>query len=144
LGRSYSAKTVDAGDTLCKSSRKIMENIFQKTVMLDSTGSIPGLSSKKYDVIIAPEVVKLEYATEQHGINAYCLVQTIIKWNISTPEGKEVYVATIKSDEVKMRIYKQQDAEECIKLSIKSNFQKAQEDIYSSGWWKKQWWKNSY
>jgi hypothetical protein len=138
-------QTVFVGDTFYNSSKEIIENIFQNTVMLDSMEGMPDLSSKKYDVVIAPEVVKLVYSTEKGGfggLDNYCIVQTTIKWNIASPEGKDVYTTTIKGDEVKIRLKKFKDNENCIKRSIESNFQRAQEDIYSSGWWKKQWWKN--
>lgn len=142
----YFTQTVFVGDTFYNSSKKIMENIFQSTAILDPIESIPDLSSKKYDVIIAPEVVNLVYSTEKgelSGLDTYCFVQTTIKWMIASPEGKDVYATTIKSDGVKIKLKKFKDNEECIKRSIKSNFERAQEDIYSSGWWKKQWWKNS-
>jgi hypothetical protein len=130
---------VSAGDTLCYNSEKIMKNIFQEITVLESMRITSESKSQEYDVIITPEVVKLDYQLIT-TIPVRCLVETVIKWNIASPEGKEIFISTIRSDEVKISGPKE---ERCIKPSLENNFRKAQEDIYSSGWWIKQWWKNS-
>lgn len=139
--RQYLFGTASTGDALCNSSEKIMRNIFQEILIVDPLEKTSAPATKKYDVIIAPEVVKLDYELESAPFKYWCIVQTVIKWNIASPEGKEIYVSTIKSDEVK--IYKPDNREVCIKQSLENNFQKAQEDIYTNSWWKNQWWRNN-
>lgn len=130
---------ISVGDTFCNSSEKIMKNIFQEVIILDPMESPSDSTTKKYDVIVAPELFILE--TDLLGstrFNYWCLAQTVIKWKIASPEGKDIYISTVKSDEIKIH---KGEFVECIKLSLKDNFQKAQEDIYMNSWWKKQWWK---
>jgi hypothetical protein len=133
--------TALAGDALSYNSEKIMRNIFQEVIILDSMGNIPGLADRKYDVIVSPEIVTLR--SDLGGSTrwtCWCLAQTSIKWNIVSPEGKEIYISTIKSDEIKIPKGYYVD---CIQTSLKDLFQKSQEDIYKNNWWKKQWWKES-
>lgn len=109
--------------------------------MLDSVGNTSEMESKKYDIIVSPEAVTLDYLEECADLpsvpKCWCTAQTVIKWNITSPEGKEIYTSAVKSDEVK--IYRSRKAERCIIPSLKNNFEKAREDIYSSGWWKLEW-----
>ncbi len=132
-----------AGDVLYNSTEKIINNIFQEVIIIDPLESTSYPTANKYDVIITPEVVRLDFSYECPVLSCYCTVQTEIKWNIVSPEGKEIYVSTIKSDEVKYDKPRDRYVELCIEPSLKNNFQKAQEDIYTNGWWKKQWWKDS-
>ncbi len=135
------AEIVSVGDALRNSSEKIMRNIFQEIVILDPLDVSASQSTKEYDVIVAPEVLKMDYEIENVPFKTWFIVHTVIKWHIASPEGKEIYSSTIKSDEVK--IDKPKYLEVCIKESLENNFQKAQEDIYVNNWWKKQWWKDN-
>ena len=134
--------TAFAGDALCNSSEKIMQNIFQEVMILDSTNKAPERTSQKYDVIIAPQIVNLDYEIRTSGLTGWHIVQTVIKWDIASSDGKEIYAGTMKSDEIRVKNPgKSNRIDLCLKPSLKDNFQKAQEDIYTNGWWKKQWWK---
>lgn len=139
--RQPAGEVVSVGDALRNSSETIMRNIFQKIVILDPLDVSGSQSTKKYDVIVAPEILRMDYEIESVPFKTWFIVHTIIKWNIASPEGKEIYSSTIKSDEVK--IDKPKHLEVCIKESLENNFQKAQEDIYVNNWWKKQWWKEN-
>jgi hypothetical protein len=139
--RQFLYNVMPVGDALCYSSEKIMKNIFQQVVILDTTDR-PDSPVDKYDVIIAPEVVTLDYAVEGELFSSFADMLTVIKWNISSPEGKEIYSTTIKTSEEKIaKVRKIKTMEEAIKPSLKENFQKAQEDIYTNRWWQNQWWK---
>jgi len=127
-----------AGDALSSNSENIISDIFQEAVTLGPTEITSASLSQKCDVIITPEVIRL-HLEEQATIPGRCVAQTFIKWNIVSLDGKEIYVTTIKSDEI--IIYRHRKVERCIVPALKDNFEKAREDIYSSGWWKKQWWK---
>ena len=98
-------------------------------------------TAKNYDVIVAPEILRMDCEIENVPFKTWFIVHTVIKWNIASPEGKEIYSSTIKSDGVK--IARPKHLEVCIKESLENNFQKAQEDIFLNNWWKNQWWKNS-
>jgi hypothetical protein len=133
-----------AGDALCNSSEKIMQNIFQEVIILDSTKKVSETTSQRYDVIIAPQIVNLDYEIRTSGLTGWHIVQTVIKWDIASYDGKDIYIGTMKSDEIRVKNPgKSGRIELCLKPSLKDNFQKAQEDLYTNGWWKKQWWKDS-
>jgi hypothetical protein len=133
-------EVVSVGDALQDGSEKIIRNIFQEMLILEPLDSTFSEPAKKYDVIVAPEVIKMDYEIATKPFKTWFIVHTVIKWNIASPEGKEIYVSTIKSDEVETD--KPKHLEVCIKESLENNFQKAQEDIYKSNWWKNQWWKD--
>ncbi len=129
-----------AGDALRNGSEKVVRTIFREALILEPLNSATTQPIEKYDVIVAPEILTLDYeAGGKPFEKMWCKVQTVIKWNIASPEGKEIYSSTIKSDEVKPE---PEIPEVCIKQSIENNFQKAMEDLYTSNWWKKQWWKD--
>jgi hypothetical protein len=129
------------GDALSSNSENIIRDVFQETVTLGPTEITSASLSQKCDVVITPEVVRLHFE-EEPTIPARAVVQTIIKWNIVSPAGKEIYSTTIKSDDI--TIYRPRGkVERTIVQSLKDNFEKAREDIYTSAWWKKQWWKST-
>lgn len=140
--RQIEGGSFSAGDTLCYGSEKIMKNIFRETTILDSSDV---LSAKSCDVIVSPEVITLDIECYGKFLKGNtCAVQTVIKWNIVSPGGKEIYTSTVKGDDT--NIYVRSGIrmwQQFIEMSIKNSFQKAQEDIYTSVWWKKQWWEKS-
>jgi hypothetical protein len=127
------------GDALTNNTEKLISDIFQETMTLDRTEITSAPLSQKCDVVITPEVVRLHFEVES-TIPARAIIQTIIKWNIVSPEGKEIYSTTIKSDDITVSRPRGKE-ERSIVQSLRDNFEKAREDIYGSGWWKKQWWK---
>jgi hypothetical protein len=129
------------GDALCDASEKMAKNIFQDVVMLDQMGNT---SDSHYDVIIAPQLVKFEYEFAADMISGHYKIQNTVKWVITTPDGKEIYQNTVSSDKITLprRCSREMWFSETTK-TIKDQIQKAQNDIYSNGWWKNPWWKKN-
>lgn len=135
-------ETVPVGDALCHGSETIIKNIFREMIVLGSTDV---LSPKSSEVIVTPEVVSLEMSQCPSVFlkGMTCSLNTVIKWNIVSPEGKEIYASTVRSDQANIyRIGNPRKIQpQFIEMSLKNNFQKAQEDIYTNAWWKTHWWK---
>jgi hypothetical protein len=73
------------------------------------------------------------------------------KWTITSPDDKIIYTNVFKGELVEPAGHvfyaalesPTKRSEKFMKfyiIAIEDQFQKAQEDIYSSGWWKNQWW----
>ena len=132
-GRNYKVN-FSVGDALVSAIERTVKNIFQEVSRVDPTAKLEG---HEYDIIVTPQLVHVKYITIEGFISATWIVETVINWNIVSLDGKAIYSNTIKGVEEARGtgIGK-------ITRSLQDQFQKAQEDIYSSGWWKKQWWKS--
>jgi len=141
--------TFSMGDALSSGSERVLRNIFKDVVIIDQLES--DLSTKNIDVIVTPELVgiygqakMIDGSKVPKAVN-----QLVMKWNIVSPDGKIIYVNTITGEGLQKLSFSftsagiAEDEKNNMLMLIKDQFQKAQEDIYSSGWWKKQWWKNS-
>ena len=137
------------GDALISSSQKAVKNIFQDVVILDGKENDVELKAKQIDMIVTPELVKVDSIFLAYFSFTECdyTIKTLVKWTIASLAGVELYSNTITSDEIRITVKKpitqEEKLKEAIILSLQDNFKRAQEDIYSSGWWKNQWWKNS-
>jgi hypothetical protein len=126
----------NAGDALCNCSEKTVRSLFQDVVVLDSLKDSGSSTLNSCDVIVTPQLVKFEVrAGERHLLLVDFYSQNTITWTIVSPDGKEIYKNTIMSDDIK--------GKDGVMISLKDQSQKAQQDIYTNGWWKKQWWKDS-
>jgi hypothetical protein len=126
----------NAGDALCDCAEKVARSLFQDVIVLDSLKNSGKAALNSYDVIVTPQLIEFaEKAGERHFLLVDFYTQNTITWTIASPEGKEIYKNTIQSDDIK--------GKEGVEISLKDQCQKAQKDIYSNGWWKKQWWKES-
>jgi hypothetical protein len=130
------------GDALSAGSRKMTANIFREVAPFESGED----TFTENDVIVTPEIVKIEH-WRTTGPGGYCAFQTVIKWSITSADGKDIFSETIRGDEIRfpcvigLAFTYDKKRKEGFALSLQDHFQKAQESIYSSGWWKKQWWK---
>ncbi len=145
------------GAPLCAGSERILKNIFKDVVVIYQSEinlfgqnidvivtpelSESNLSRQNIDVIVTPELIEIKrfrYNTK---------MRLIMKWNIASIDGKNIYFNTITGEVEPQPIYKftasgieEKQRENMIAL-INDHFLKAQTDLYSNGWWKKQWWK---
>jgi hypothetical protein len=133
---------VDLGEGLSSGAEKMARDLFQEVIILDTNGSSQSSINANYDVILMPEFDEFVFRWVKGTIKAYFITQNIIKWDISSPDGKIIYQNSIKSDEIKVP-YIQKMNDKIVIETLIDQFQKAQQDIYSSGWWKNTWWKNS-
>jgi hypothetical protein len=122
------------GDALCGGSEKMLRNIFKDVLIIDHMES--DLSVRNIDVIVTPDLV---------GMTG----KLVIKWNIVSLDGKIIYVNTITGEATPKMSWSftsagiEEDERNNMLLIVKDQFRKAQDDLYNSGWWKKQWWRNS-
>jgi hypothetical protein len=133
---------VFAGNAVSSGAEKMVRNLFQEVTVLDPIGNASTSTVQNYDVIVTPQVEQFEYRHFDEFFSGHHKTLIAIKWRIVSPDGKELYQNTIKSDEIKATWDERYHPEVIIPVAIKDQFKKAQEDIYSSGWWKKQWWKD--
>lgn len=127
------------GAPLCAGSERILKNIFKDVVVIDQLES--NLSGQNIDVIVTPELIEIKRF--RHNTK----MRLTMKWNIVSIDGKNIYFNTITGEVQPQPIYKftasgmeEKQRENMIAL-INDHFLKAQTDLYSNGWWKKQWWK---
>jgi hypothetical protein len=132
---------IHIGDALNSGTEKMMRNLFREVTVLDQLGNAQDSTVLNYDVIVTPQVEQFELRHVMGTLSAHWVTQNTIKWSIVSPEGKEIYQNMIRSDEIKISWFDEKNPEAVIK-TLKDQFQKAQEDIYSNGWWKRQWWKD--
>ncbi len=129
------------GDALCDASEKMVRNTFREVVMLDQVGNA---DDPQYDVIITPQIVKfaVEFAPEM--ISGHYRIENIVKWVVTTPDGKEIYQNTVSSEKITLprRCSTELLYSETTK-TIKEQMEKSQNDLYSNGWWKNPWWKSN-
>lgn len=131
------------GEVLSDGTEKMVRNLFQEVTFLDQIGRPLDSDQVKYDVIVTPQVEQFEYRFVASAVGGHFATQNAIRWRIVSPEGKELYQNIIRSDEIRIKGKDGKHPEVFILQTLNDQFQKAQEDIYVSGWWKKQWWKES-
>ncbi|MBI5756566.1 MAG: hypothetical protein HZA12_06535 [Nitrospirae bacterium] len=144
LGQEFYA-LISMGDALEGGSILALKNIFKEVVLID--GMDPEPLKEKIDVVVTPEVVKVEVKLLYVGINERA-VRASIKWSIVSVEGKEIYVNTVTGEgSYKLPLWlggKDAPVEAAVPgyiRALQDHFLKAQDDIYSNKWWAKQWWK---
>jgi hypothetical protein len=132
------------GDALAFNAERIVTSIFEGVVILDAMEGPASSTGRQYDVIVVPQLQRIRNVRGTDG----WLAQTVLKWNVLSPDGKEIYLSTIASDEVTRALgYTNQTMCDnrlaAIVASIQDHFQKARTDLYTSGWWKTPWWRAS-
>lgn len=131
------------GEALSSAAEKMMRNLFREVTVLDKHGNSQDSTAMTYDVIVTPQVELFEFRHVKVGfLTARWTTQNVITWRIVSPEGKELYQNTIRSDEIKISWFDPKHPEPIIE-TFKGQFQEAQKDIYANGWWRKQWWKDN-
>lgn len=137
------------GDALSNGSERMLRNIFQDVVIIDQFKN--DLSAENIDVVVTPEVVGIfsKGKMPSDSVVPQVILQFVVKWNIVSLDGKNIYMNSITGECLQKKSYSftsggiEEDEKNNMLLLIKDQFQKAQDDIYTSGWWKKQWWKKS-
>jgi hypothetical protein len=128
------------GEALSDAVEKMMRNLFQEVIILDEMGNGQNSTVLNYDVFVTSEVKKFEFRHVPRLYTAKWATQNTMIWRIASREGKEIYQNEIESNEMRISWLDPKNPEVIIK-ALNDQLQKAQEDIYSNGWWKKQWWK---
>jgi hypothetical protein len=129
------------GEALSDAVEEMVRNLFQEVIILVDTGNAQNSTLPDYDVLVVPEVKKFEFRHVPRGFTAKWATQNIIIWSITSQKGRQIYQNEIVSDEVRISSFDPKNPESIIQ-SFKDQLLKAQEDLYSNGWWKKQWWKD--
>lgn len=129
------------GEALSDAVEKMMRNLFQEVIVLVDMGNAQNSTIPDYDVFVAPEVKKFEFRHVPRVFTAKWATQNIMIWRIASREGRQIYQNEIVSDEVRISSFDPKNSESIIQ-AFRDQLLKAQEDIYSNGWWKKQWWKD--
>lgn len=132
---------ISMGVALEGGSIRALKNIFKEVVLIDGIDLDP--LKEKIDVVVTPEIVMVEV---KHGASTYERdVRTSIKWSIVSVEGKEIYMNTVTGEgSFKIAMTRSRTRDEAVAgytRALQDHFLKAQDDIYSSKWWTRQWWK---
>lgn len=135
-----------AGDAFCSGSERILRGIFKDVILLD----LPNTTQQSnVDIVINPEVIRLDNV--QHSNEKEFIFHVDFRWNILSPDGKIIYTNLIKAELVEPAgqvIYfgfesptkRSENFMQFYMIAIRNQFQKAQNDIYSTSWWKDPWW----
>ena len=132
--------TIFLGEALSANANGIMRNVFQDVIVIDTMES----NLDRCDVIVTPILSEIY----MRGILSWTgppndfIFHVAIKWVIATPDGREIYANLIKSEEVKLSASDEAKKQGFVQ-TLRSQFELAQEDIYTNGWWRTQWWKTS-
>jgi hypothetical protein len=134
------------GSPLCIGSERMLRNIFKGVVVIDPLDT--NLSSQNIDVIVTPEVIGISRQQVPEQGNKLNIMLTM-KWNVASLDGKNIYYNSITGEIFPKPIYAfmastiTEKEREIMIMLINEHFLKAQNDLYSNTWWKKQWWKES-
>jgi len=129
------------GEALCFGSERVARNIFGHFVLVEDTAA--DLSKKNVDVVVTPELIEVRPRTDKEAF----VMNVVMNWNIASTDGKQIYSTRITGEGTPKVVvaWTQSQLEENFVNSlipaIQDQFTKAQEDLYSSGWWKNRWWK---
>ena len=123
---------IHLGNAFVANSEMILKNIFQEVTIINAFETFSEGTSKKYDVIISPQIILIQPALN----NGYLQITT--KWIVSGIDGKEIYTTIIKGSEFEYgpSWHPEKNREDTFFLALHENFKKAQDDIYLSNWWK--------
>jgi hypothetical protein len=139
----YADKHFIIGEGLSDGVEKMVRDLFQEVIVIDKIGNTQDSPSPNYDIIITPKFKQFTILIVRESLTkAHWKIENTIAWSVTSPDGKEIYQNTIQSDEITTHYIQSVNAEIMIE-SIKDQLQKAQQAIYSSGWWEKTWWKGS-
>jgi len=135
-------------ETLGWASEKMLREIFQEATIISPTDTEIEFSKKNIEVIVTPTFISMSdnLLTFRAFGDRIFRAQTVVQWNIVSPDGKDIYFNKIIGEgQQRISIGSQKRIVEERKLayilSLEDQFKKAQEDIYSNAWWKNQWWK---
>ncbi|HUN55212.1 MAG TPA: hypothetical protein VMU29_08665 [Smithella sp.] len=141
---------ISIGEAFSSGSERMLNNIFSEVRPVNDLQILEQLTG--LDVIITPELIKCHNIAKVNAPSLSWpkafLFQLEVKWNIVSPDGKVIYLNTISNETTYMINFTDSAEEHKIKIresltsALKDQFQKAQTDLYTNGWWKKQWWKN--
>jgi hypothetical protein len=131
------------GEALCGGSERIMNALFREVVLIDQP--FAG-NAQNVDLIVLPEVLRIDFINSTEVI-----FHANLRWNIQSPDGKMIYTNVIKGEYVlpagkvfyagmESPSKRSENFMKQYMIAIANQFQKAQHDIYSSSWWKNQWW----
>lgn len=134
-------KTIQMGEAFLGGSERMLRNIFQEVTVIDNT------DKKGYDVMVIPENIMWGRGTVRTPL-VRSWYQMDITWNVLSPEGKVIYISTVRSELIralpagtKSQIINKLAT--AFVLSLDDQLLRAQDDLYSNKWWAKQWWKES-
>jgi len=135
------AGEINIGQALSSGTEKMMRDLFHEVIVLNEMGISNNLKDQNCDVIVTPQVELFELRHVAVFVSAHWKTQNIVNWRVLSPDGQEIYQNRIQSVELKIPWLDRERPEAFIEI-FKDQLQKAQEDLYSNGWWKKQWWKD--
>jgi hypothetical protein len=125
------------GKAIESNSNALLNNIFENVRQIDILAMHSDDVAQECDVCVSPQISKLE--------NDWTYVQLDISWNITSPDGRQVYASIIKGSRIEhgtrmLKATRHEGKRESLALALKENFQKAQQDLYSNEWWRNPWW----
>jgi hypothetical protein len=131
----YENQTVHMGEAFYAGCERMLKNIFQDVIVIDAE------RKQEVDIVVSPEIAWWQKEQKLSSDNTFPIYLNI-KWNISTPDGKLVYLNTIKSltrpkisRTASWGETRREDLKEAYVMSLNDQLLQAQEDIYSSKWW---------
>jgi len=130
------------GDCIASGCERTLKNIFNDVIILDSMADDSW--SGRADVLVRAEKIKMVLLNKpkKDSILFHNVIQTSMKWNILNPQNSELYTNVIVSEEESKPVYGftvsglEEGMRNHLFAQLRVQFQKTQEEIYSSGWWK--------
>ncbi|MBI5676132.1 MAG: hypothetical protein HZC48_09970 [Nitrospirae bacterium] len=132
------------GDAITSACERTLKNVFDEVIILDSVSNEAW--SGRVDVLIRAETIKMVLLNKpkKNGAFFYNVFQTSMKWNILNPQNSKLYTNVIVSEEEQKPVSCFPITTSCLEegmrnyllAPLREQFQKTQDEIYSSGWWK--------
>jgi hypothetical protein len=133
------------GDALYQGSAGMLESLFQSFAHADPLMAQWASLKGKVDVALHPRVLKVESGFD-HGRGFGVFVARItIRWEVFSHDGRLIYSNIVIGEASEAAGPWEADREERLSAlytrALADQFVKARDDLYQSGWWRKQWWK---
>lgn len=133
---------ITPGAALLSASEKTLKNVFDNVILLESATDTEWKRSA--DVLVRAESVKMLYLNKPKKDSAlfHNVIQTSMKWTIVNSQNITLYTNVIISEAEMKTIYcftiscMEEEMRNHLVEPIKVHFQKTQDELYSSGWWK--------
>lgn len=142
--------SITMGDALSSGCERILRNIFQDVILVDEM-NVESLR-RNTDIIVTPQLIgglSGQYKVPEGYDKKKTVSQMTMQWDIVSHVGKLIYTTSIKGEAIVKPIMsffassiREKEKENRLRL-LNDLFQKSQDDIYSSGWWKKRWWQDT-
>lgn len=133
---------VSLGGAVISASERTLKNIFDNVVLADSATDAAWSNSS--DVLVRADSIKMILLNKPKKDSAlfHNVIRTSMKWTIVNSQNSTLYTNVIVSEEEQKVVYcfttscMEEGMRVHLLLPLKVQFQKTQDDIYSSGSWK--------